>query len=444
MKIFHAADIHLGRRRLDGRLPDSDIAQAFRHIAMAAVREQADVFLLAGDLFDRAQVEPMHLRQAQETLTILKNEGIPVIAVEGNHDRQSVHGNSPTWVNFLAEDNLLVLLRPEFNADGARLEQWNRATGTGAWHELAGVRFVGAGYLGAATPHKVRQIVAELDDTRPQVLLLHAGPEYFVGEGGGFSKEDLALLRKEFCYLALGHIHKPMIHDGWACNPGSPENCDLREASYCRTKNGSVIARGYAVVEIDLRSPDKPTRLEIRSNPRRPCHRLLLDCTPFGNKTKNGAEAFVEAGTKTILKAKAESEAVVELVLHGALNFNRIALDTLTASEEIARAAGVFAVSIDPSRLNLTDPSAAQAGAKSDGVPREELERRAILAMLNDEALWGLHEDRAAFASLFYDLKEAVQRGAPDDAFATLVTTSPLIDKVRAAQCVATPSENAP
>jgi DNA repair protein SbcD/Mre11 len=84
MKIFHAADIHLGRRRLDGRLPDTDIAQAFRHIAMEAIREQADVFLLAGDLFDRAQVEPTHLRQAQETLTILKNEGIPVIAVEGN------------------------------------------------------------------------------------------------------------------------------------------------------------------------------------------------------------------------------------------------------------------------------------------------------------------------------------------------------------------------
>ena len=63
MKLIHAADIHLGRRRLDGRLPDSDLADAFRHIAEVAIAEQADAFLLAGDLFDRPQVEPQHLRQ---------------------------------------------------------------------------------------------------------------------------------------------------------------------------------------------------------------------------------------------------------------------------------------------------------------------------------------------------------------------------------------------
>ncbi len=44
MKIFHVADIHLGRRRLDGRLPDDDIAKAFRFIVDEAVREKADVF----------------------------------------------------------------------------------------------------------------------------------------------------------------------------------------------------------------------------------------------------------------------------------------------------------------------------------------------------------------------------------------------------------------
>jgi DNA repair exonuclease SbcCD nuclease subunit len=34
MKIYHAADIHLGRSRLDGRLPDDDIVGAFRYIAL--------------------------------------------------------------------------------------------------------------------------------------------------------------------------------------------------------------------------------------------------------------------------------------------------------------------------------------------------------------------------------------------------------------------------
>ena len=80
MKIYHAADIHLGRTRLDGLLPDGDLAAAFLHIAQAAVDGGADVFVLAGDLFDRPQVEPGHLRQAQEGLRILKDAGIPVVA----------------------------------------------------------------------------------------------------------------------------------------------------------------------------------------------------------------------------------------------------------------------------------------------------------------------------------------------------------------------------
>jgi hypothetical protein len=36
MKIYYAADIHLGRRRPDGRLPDEDSVAAFRFIAEEA------------------------------------------------------------------------------------------------------------------------------------------------------------------------------------------------------------------------------------------------------------------------------------------------------------------------------------------------------------------------------------------------------------------------
>ncbi|MBV8176220.1 MAG: DNA repair exonuclease, partial [Verrucomicrobia bacterium] len=48
MKVFHLADIHLGRRRLDGRLPDSDLAGAFGFVADKAIEEKADVVLVAG------------------------------------------------------------------------------------------------------------------------------------------------------------------------------------------------------------------------------------------------------------------------------------------------------------------------------------------------------------------------------------------------------------
>ena len=87
MRIVHCADIHLGRRRLDGRLPDADFAAALQHIAARAVAWKAHAFLIAGDLFDTPQIPPPVLRQAAAALAPLKKARIPVIAIEGNHDR---------------------------------------------------------------------------------------------------------------------------------------------------------------------------------------------------------------------------------------------------------------------------------------------------------------------------------------------------------------------
>lgn len=439
MKIYHAADIHLGRRRLDGRLPDDDIVAAFRFIAEEAIREKADVFLLAGDLFDHPQVEPPHLRQAQEVLSRLKDAGIPVIAIEGNHDKQFVNTDAPTWVRFLAEDDLLMLLRPEFHAEGVRLNEWNRESRTGAWVEIGGVRFVGAGYLGAATPNKVRQIIDQMPAGKTQVLLLHAGPEYFVGEGGGFSKDDLKMLEDKVCYLALGHIHKPMLYGGWACNPGSPENCDLREAGYSHGKDGQSVGRGYAVLEIDPSNSDQPISLEIRSNPRRQCLRVELDCSAFGNKTKNGADALMLAAVKAIKESNPDKIAVIELMLTGSLNLNRIALDLTKAALEMAEHAGVFAVSIDTTRLNIGNGFAAGGLAGADLLPRDELEKRAILQLVDEQPLWGLQEDHQAFADLFYELKELVRGGQTGEAIASQIGISPLIEKVRVASAAPPP-----
>jgi hypothetical protein len=272
-----------------------------------------------------------------------------------------------------------------------------------------------------------------MEPGRTQVLLLHAGPEYFVGEGGGFGKEDLELLKAKICYLALGHIHKPMIHDGWACNPGSPENCDLREAAFSRTKNGEAVGRGYAVVEIAPGQKERPVKLEIRSNPRRPTHRVELDCSPFGGKTKGGAAAFTEASVSVIRGIAPTADSIVELVLLGNLNLNRIALDQAGAATEIAGQAGVFAVSIDATRLNIGSESGAGQAVSTESMPRDELERRAILQLVGHQPLWGLRDQQQSFADLFYQLKEAVHNEQSGEAIASLIGSSPLVEKVRLA-----------
>src|SRR6266849_1636063 len=99
MKLFHTADIHLGRRRLDGRLPDKDLADAFAYVAAQAIKEAADVFLIAGDLFDRPQVEPPHLRQAQPMMEESKKADKTHIAIEANHDKAFIHYEDPPWLH---------------------------------------------------------------------------------------------------------------------------------------------------------------------------------------------------------------------------------------------------------------------------------------------------------------------------------------------------------
>lgn len=441
MKIYHAADIHLGRRRLDGRLPDTDLANAFEHIVRSAVEDHADVFILAGDLFDRPQVEPAHLRQAQRILSLLKSASIPVIAIEGNHDKAFVSSGAQTWLDYLAQEELLHVLKPAFDASGALLSPWDAQAKRGSYLDLHGVRFVGAGYLGAATPSKVRQIVEKLEPDRSHVMLLHAGPDYFVGEGGGFSASDLRAIRQHVRYLALGHIHKPMLHGGWACNPGSPENCDLREALYDFDSTGSKIDRGYAVVELDAHDREKPVSISICGNPRRPCVHLDLDCTPFGNKLKDGAEALEKAALKLIRAHAPPAQAFVELRLIGQINLDRIALDLESLSANIERATGLPVVSINPAGINLPGSSLGVSNP-SETISREELERNALRQLIDDDHLWGLDGEQQAAAGFFFELKEAIRHGRATEELAEMIRANSLVEKVRVART--TPRNEAP
>jgi hypothetical protein len=94
----------------------------------------------------------------------------PVVAIEGNHDKAFISSDALTWLDYLAQDELLYILKPSFDATGVQLSPWDKRTKRGAYVDLGGIRFVGAGYLGAATPHKVRQIAEKLDAEHSHIL----------------------------------------------------------------------------------------------------------------------------------------------------------------------------------------------------------------------------------------------------------------------------------
>jgi DNA repair exonuclease SbcCD nuclease subunit len=426
MRILHCADVHLGRRRLDGRLPETDFAVAFGHIVARAIEWKADVLLIAGDLFDSPQIPPPVLRQAATALAPLRKGKTLVLAIEGNHDRHLVAGTRATWVRYLAEEGLLTLLSVPFTAEGPRLAEYDPQTLEGGLLEHQGVRFVGAGYLGAGTPRKLQALLAALAPREgPTVMLLHAGPEYFVGETGGFDRAFLRELHGKVAYLALGHIHKPMAYGDesgqpWAINPGSPENCRLEES-------GQPQPRGWAEVELDPKALPGLSlqRVEICDCPRRTVLRIELDISAFGNKLKAGVEAVTAAALKALQARKHPADAAVRLILKGELNIGRIAIEPSALGLALAAQAGVAAVEVNTDDLKLYT---GRGGAERPllNLSTAEIERQALEEVLKLRPPADLEDRLPEAAQLAVQLRELVARGTGPEAVLELLEQSPL------------------
>ncbi|MFY8186983.1 MAG: metallophosphoesterase family protein [Flavobacterium sp.] len=86
IKILHTADWHLGKR-LNHFSRFSEQKEVLEEIIEIADREQVDMILIAGDLFDAFNPPTEALELFYKTLKTLSNHGKrPVIAIAGNHD----------------------------------------------------------------------------------------------------------------------------------------------------------------------------------------------------------------------------------------------------------------------------------------------------------------------------------------------------------------------
>ncbi|MEG6523162.1 metallophosphoesterase family protein [Desulfotomaculum sp. 1211_IL3151] len=408
LKFIHCSDIHLGRQRLGGKLPDDDFAKALDYIVQYALEQRVDGLLLAGDLYDSPNIQPPILRQATTCLLPLQEANIPVFAIEGNHDRATVTGETHTWVRYLNDIGLLHLLTIPFQAEGPVLTPWDEKTRRGSYIDYKGVRIVGAGYLGAGTIKRARLIWEAMtqwpkDSVRATVMLLHAGPDYMVQEGGGFAKETLEFLHQQVDYLALGHIHKPLNHGGWALNPGSPEHVRLEESRY----DGQP--RGMALVEIDPTAINPLQRAEILNVPKRRVISLRYDCSPHGNKTKRAMDGIQRDLSSLLKEAGAGPEDAVRLELTGAVNLGRIRLDTDALASYLEEDLPVLAVEINSGALQLANSEGLEAQGAAAVPTREALERAAIYDLVLHNPLVGLEEQANILAGLFHQFKEDVR-----------------------------------
>lgn len=344
-RFLHLADCHLGYKQYNRPERFDDFARAFLSIVQVAIDEKVDFVILAGDLFQKRAIDALTLDQAINILTKLKDAGIPCIAIEGNHEL-SYYDEFLGWVQFLARQELLILLTPRFEDGIPQLTAYNRRRGGAYFEPMPGIRIYGLKYQGASTARifaaygealTAAQESGQNDGVDYTIFLAHTGVEgVLANDSGGLSHRQLAVLKPHVDYLALGHIHKPFEIDGWIYNPGSPETCSFTEAAWPE--------RGYLIVEVDTDAAaqssdgDEPTlkhSTTLHANPRRPFLRyeVKVDHHRSPEALYDHCQSFLERKARDIGMGEGAKSAdgdapVVQLLLSGVLPFERSELDT--------------------------------------------------------------------------------------------------------------------
>jgi len=268
--FIHVADTHLGYEQYGVHERFNDFSRAFWDIMQDASNRRVNFVVIAGDLFNKRAIDARTLIHAIEGLKQLKEQGIPVLAIEGNHDR-SYYREGVSWLQFLCNQHYLTLLDPRMLDGAPVLEPWNDRNMLGAYVDLLGgkLRVYGLKWQGAATARSLEGLNRALELAREEelaagveyrLLMMHTGVDGIVPRLQGLPTQgQFDPLKKHIDYLALGHVHKPFEISGWIYNPGSTETCGAEEAAW--------EDRGYYYVEVDTETPERiidPVRQERR------------------------------------------------------------------------------------------------------------------------------------------------------------------------------------
>ncbi|MBQ4072027.1 MAG: DNA repair exonuclease [Clostridia bacterium] len=219
MKILHTADLHLGSP-LSSRLPAEkarlrrrELLGSFGSIAALARKEKCEAVILAGDIFDSAEVSPSTVKEVMAVIS-----GTPetaFLAIEGNHD-ESIFRPVGTGL----PENLILFGK-----------EWG-------YHRIGNVIFAGR----SETKRNMFSSLTLSPEDR-NVLILH-------GDVADHSDEDYKIgigeLRElPVDYVALGHYHSyreyPISARGCAVYAGTPEGRGFDELG----------EKGVVIVELD-------------------------------------------------------------------------------------------------------------------------------------------------------------------------------------------------
>jgi DNA repair exonuclease SbcCD nuclease subunit len=370
IKFLHLSDVHLGCRRYNLEERTKDFFRSWYDvITNHALPNGVDFVLIAGDFFDRRNIDPQTMNHAMLGLQLLKESGIPVVAIAGNHDRPDVV--SPySWMRSFSQSGFLTLLEPDSDEQGLMtMTPWSEEERTGSYIDIKGARIFGSRWYGTTANVAMSSLTDAIRRARDEnlfnILLLHTDVEGQLSRPiPALSVEKLKELRAHVDYVALGHTHKRFEIDGWAFNPGSLEACTIDEYRE---------ERGLYLVEVD---EDRRFSVEhIRDYVQRPFQRLSFDVSGVAEPEEVHAGVLEVVRTEARTHDPATSDApapIIEISLRGHLGFKNSLLDLRRLRDEAQKLTGALHVMLRNQSVPVEYAVAAGLDADTTRAQREQ------------------------------------------------------------------------
>jgi len=233
MRVAHISDTHLGYAQYNLVERKLDFMRAFEMAVDRILEMGIDVVIHTGDMFESSQPDMFTFSKAIEQLSRLKEKGIEVVAITGNHDRTLRKGKIPPQ-RVLKDLGLLRLIEPYgcMDLDGM---------------VVCGFQFMPRAFVEVMKEEKFGEFSERASGGNFSILMFHQAIASYLPYADSYEM-FISDLPEGFDYYAGGHIHsfiKENVGSGILSYSGSTEFRSSREAAV----EGAV--RGFNVVDTE-------------------------------------------------------------------------------------------------------------------------------------------------------------------------------------------------
>ncbi|MGW0662604.1 metallophosphoesterase family protein [Streptodolium elevatio] len=244
MKLLHAADLHIdsplkGLSRYPGAPAEEfrgAVRRALENLVDLALHERVDAVLLAGDVYDGDWKDYRTGLFFGSQMQRLREAGIPVCMVAGNHDAQS---------------RITKELRLPDN-----VHRFSTAQPETIEYDDIGLAVHGQGFAEQAVMDNLAAAYPKARDGYLNIGLLHTALEGADGHATYAPCRVEDLIARGYDYWALGHIHaRQVVRDGdpWIVFPGNLQGRHARETG---AKGATLISADGAILTTEHRDLD--------------------------------------------------------------------------------------------------------------------------------------------------------------------------------------------